>query len=291
MLLGDFPVSELPDETTARPRPTGLTGDALRMNPDNVPVTGYIERCPSCKGRGRFISYSGRDCGPCFKCKGKGNQTFRTAPEVRSAARERAATVKANAATAFQDTYAVELTYLAARADRWDFARAMLEAGHKYNGWTENQLAAIRRAMARDAARAEANALRSSERAASAPVADVAKVLTALETAKGNGLKFPKLRLSGYVFSLASATSANAGAVYVKSGETYLGKIANGRFHASRDCGDRASDVIKVAADPAASAVAYGKLTGACSCCGRELTDPESVARGIGPICADRFGF
>ena len=26
--------------------------------------------CPSCKGRGRFISYAGRDVGPCFKCGG-----------------------------------------------------------------------------------------------------------------------------------------------------------------------------------------------------------------------------
>jgi hypothetical protein len=28
-----------------------------------------------------------------------------------------------------------------------------------------------------------------------------------------------------------------------------------------------------------------------CACCGKELSDPESVARGIGPICADNYGF
>ena len=27
-------------------------------------------KCPACKGRGRFISYAGRDVGPCFECKG-----------------------------------------------------------------------------------------------------------------------------------------------------------------------------------------------------------------------------
>jgi hypothetical protein len=37
--------------------------------------------------------------------------------------------------------------------------------------------------------------------------------------------------------------------------------------------------------------VAYGRATGSCSCCGRELTDPVSIEAGIGPICAGRFGF
>lgn len=31
--------------------------------------------------------------------------------------------------------------------------------------------------------------------------------------------------------------------------------------------------------------------TGRCSCCGRELTDPTRVAMGIGPICAEKWGF
>lgn len=28
--------------------------------------------------------------------------------------------------------------------------------------------------------------------------------------------------------------------------------------------------------------------SGTCSRCGRELTDPESIARGLGPVCAER---
>jgi len=46
-----------------------------------------------------------------------------------------------------------------------------------------------------------------------------------------------------------------------------------------------------VAKDPSAAARAYGLRTGQCSICGRELTNAESRARGIGPICAERFGF
>lgn len=37
--------------------------------------------------------------------------------------------------------------------------------------------------------------------------------------------------------------------------------------------------------------VNHGKLTGYCSCCGRKLTNPISVERGIGPICAEGYGF
>lgn len=37
------------------------------------------------------------------------------------------------------------------------------------------------------------------------------------------------------------------------------------------------------------TARAYGTLTGICAICGARLTDPVSVERGIGPVCAARF--
>lgn len=42
--------------------------------------------------------------------------------------------------------------------------------------------------------------------------------------------------------------------------------------------------------DPLAAIKAHGVATGRCGCCGRELTDPDSIALGIGPICADKLG-
>ncbi|MFB7906609.1 DUF6011 domain-containing protein [Kitasatospora sp. NPDC056076] len=36
--------------------------------------------------------------------------------------------------------------------------------------------------------------------------------------------------------------------------------------------------------------VAFGKLCGVCGACGRVLTDPVSIKRGIGPICAENLG-
>lgn len=35
---------------------------------------------------------------------------------------------------------------------------------------------------------------------------------------------------------------------------------------------------------------AYGKMSGKCGICGHKLTTPESIALGIGPICAGRLG-
>ena len=36
-------------------------------------------------------------------------------------------------------------------------------------------------------------------------------------------------------------------------------------------------------------AEAFGQRTGICAMCGAVLTNPESVERGIGPICAGKF--
>jgi Family of unknown function (DUF6011) len=36
-------------------------------------------------------------------------------------------------------------------------------------------------------------------------------------------------------------------------------------------------------------AKAYGKVTGTCCVCSRRLTDEESIAEGIGPVCAKKF--
>lgn len=54
------------------------------------------------------------------------------------------------------------------------------------------------------------------------------------------------------------------------------------RLLAIRDLFSKAADLMVAATD-------YGKRTGRCGICGRELTDPASIAAGIGPICAGRL--
>ena len=46
--------------------------------------------------------------------------------------------------------------------------------------------------------------------------------------------------------------------------------------------------VEKIAADPQAASIRYGLEIGACGRCGRTLTDEESRAAGIGPVCAQK---
>ena len=122
---------------------------------------------------------------------------------------------------------------------------------------------------------------------------DVTAINEAFDVALSNGLKRPKVRLPGFIISLAPASGANAGSLYVKdSDNVYLGKITDGKFFESSDCdNEQTKAMVEVLEDPLNAAKAYGQKTGRCSCCGRELTNHDSIEAGIGPICAENFGW
>ena len=265
-------------------------------------ATTYTENCPSCRGSGQFRSYSGRVVGDCFKCKGKGTQTFKTSSEQRAksqasatATRDRKAATAAEQANAWLDANPVEAEWLRepVKGD-FTFHADMLAALVKYGELTERQEAAVRNAAAKSAARKLQWAADRAERDAGAAVLSLDKIRTGFDSAV-RFLKRPKLRIADIQFSLAPATGRNAGCIYVvrANDDTYLGKITqDDKFITSRDCTAADSETVaRVAADPAAAATAHGHEFGNCSCCGRELTNPESVARGIGPICAERWGW
>ncbi len=94
--------------------------------------------------------------------------------------------------------------------------------------------------------------------------------------------------LGAFKFAAAPMTGKNPGAIYVTEGGVYLGKIING---ALVTYSDRKQAILDTVQNPLASAVAYGRVTGNCSCCGRELSDPASIEAGIGPVCASKYGF
>ena len=102
-----------------------------------------------------------------------------------------------------------------------------------------------------------------------------------------------KLRLGDFKFSLAPATGKNPGAIYIKRhDDTYLGKVMGGKlFTVALVDSVLEREIAGVINDPASSAIAYGKRWGKCSVCARDLTDEASIAKGIGPVCATRFGF
>ncbi len=172
----------------------------------------------------------------------------------------------------------------------FDFAVSLRDQVARGRQLSERQLSAALSCVAKRKAAIAAN----EEREQNASSVDV----SAMETMLANGkrtLLNPKVRLLGahdqtFVFSLAPAYGKNAGSIYVKNGDEYLGKISGGKFLAVGGCSyEDEADVVKACQSPEASAVAYGQRFGICSCCGRTLTNPESIELGIGPICRENF--
>lgn len=100
-------------------------------------------------------------------------------------------------------------------------------------------------------------------------------------------LRFPGAQVS------AVLTGQNTGSLYVKADGAYMGKIdQQGSFHRAYgiDAEEALAALRNAQADPTGAAIRYGRETGSCSCCGRELTRAESIQLGIGPICLERLG-
>lgn len=134
--------------------------------------------------------------------------------------------------------------------------------------------------------------LRGAAPAATGPAVNDEALRAAFDSAKASGLRYPRVTLGDIVVKPAGAASRNPGALYVTEGETYLGKIIAGRFQRAGACSAGQADrVAELVSDPKAALEAYGKETGVCAICNITLTNPESIARGIGPICAERWGF
>lgn len=242
--------------------------------------------CPSCKGSGRFVSYSGRTVGNCFKCKGSGKVGKRVLGAAKAKITREENDRKRRAE--FADAHVAEIEYVNKRAERSTFFASLQSKMNEYGNLTENQLAAVRRSMAEDAAKREQWA---KEREENAPVVDISAIEALFAVAVDNDIKRPIFRAEGLEISKAPAHGANAGALYVKSSEdVYLGKIANGKFYATRGNEGIAEQLMEVAKDPTAAAIKYGRRTGRCGCCGRGLVDPVSIRSGIGPICAEKWG-
>lgn len=260
----------------------------------------HVENCMKCRGSGSFIGRNGRALGQCFACKGTGKHTFKTSSEQRAKGRKASAARKLSVADAsieaFKAAHPAEYAWLES-SPNFPFAVSMIEGIRKFGSLTENQLAACTRSVEK----LEASKKAKIERDAAAPAADTAgvdRLKLAFDTAianaaaKGRGLKMPRITIGGIVISPAKATSANAGALYVKSAGEYLGKIKDGRLFAARECTpDQEAKILAFVKDPKAAAIAYGIETGVCCVCNAELTNKKSIEAGIGPICATKFGW
>ena len=161
-----------------------------------------------------------------------------------------------------------------------DFRMSLRKSLAQYGSLTEKQVAAVERIVKRPARTADATV-------------DFSPLFASFAHAKASGLKRPIIRAGGIKVYPAPEHGKNAGALYVKDrwGE-YLGKVtAEGDFFRARGVtDDDVRHVVDLAADPLGTAIKYGRETGSCACCGRDLTDEQSVKDGIGPVCKKRFG-
>lgn len=251
--------------------------------------------CESCGGTGIYQHPRlHQEKTHCFACKGRGFFYKSTADRYKERAKraQKKVDTLTAAKTAFNAEYPEVIEGLRSLMSWNNFAASLVEQYEARGTLSDRQVEAarnqIRKAAERDAQRAAAKA----EREANAPVVDLANVRALFETAKSNGLKKPGLWFGDLKISEAPAHGANAGALYVKQHGEYAGKIVGDKFKAAWGVKEDAilPDLLAIAANPADVLRVKGKETGRCCCCGRELSDPESVAAGIGPICASKWG-
>lgn len=83
-----------------------------------------------------------------------------------------------------------------------------------------------------------------------------------------------------------------AGWIFVKDAAEYGANQRYGSQKPGKLYAGRVRDELRaILADPREAAAAYGHLTGTCGMCGRPLEEESSVARGIGPKCAQKAGW
>jgi hypothetical protein len=247
----------------------------------------YTEPCLKCRGSGKFRTFTGYTHGACFACGGTGKRVFKTSPEARAKATagahqrkvnaelERAAEAQAKA-NAWKAEHEAANAWLRANANRSEFAASLNAALHQYGTLTPNQLAAVERAIERDAAHAAAKA--------AAPVLRLDRLHAVMQ----RHAKF-------YAGKLTLARKNGDQLVWIKhaDAERVIGKLDNGVLTLWNRPGvdmEYVGDMLaEFEHDPLAAAKRFGKLAGRCCSCGRDLTNDGSIEEGIGPICATKF--
>jgi hypothetical protein len=246
--------------------------------------------------------------GPCFKCKGAGKLEFvndaATRATNRAKTQARAVRKSQDAWTNFAAEFQSEAEWIVATAPRFEFAAQMRVAVEKYGALTDAQLAAVRRCMARDAQRSEERAAQKAAADARSEAVDATPIERAFAIARERanrpgalGVWTRPLPLRAneidVTFQPGSIGSQWEGMLFVKASDgKKLGSIANGKFRPRFECSPaEQAAVVAAASRPGDAARAYGKAWSVCCVCGQTLTNDDSIARGIGPVCAEKYGF
>lgn len=265
------------------------TDNELEMHTNDVDRS-VKHTCTKCNGTGHYrgvrIHQQRSDC---FACKGKGY--FMTSPEARAKAKAKRVekkvqkeAEKAAKADAYKAEHSELFEFMKANCNWNGFFFNMLEAVHQYGRLTDGQIAAAYRSMEKIQAK-------QAEKAKSNIKVDLTKLNEVFSNASENGLKKPKLRIAELVISMAPSHGRNAGFLYVKAQGDYAGKISpEGVFYKTSSAPEGIKEELtEFCKNPMEAAIKYGRQTGQCACCGRELTNKASIELGIGPICAEKW--
>lgn len=281
-------------------REDGLAVDDLNVKTNSVTPKAARPTfpCESCAGTGKYRGVRVHQTEEkCFACKGKGYffTSYKDRQAKRVQSRVSKATKLASAKAEFEALNGALLAKVRADLLPWNgFAASLIEHYDAKGSLSDRQIESLQAQCDKnDARQAERNAAKAAEtKKLAETVVDTSPIRDLFATAKGNGLKKPGLWFGDLKISEAPDHGRNAGALYVKRGGEYAGKIIGATFHPA--WGVKPTEILptllEIAGNPAEVLRVKGKETGKCCCCGRELTDPASIAAGIGPICATNWG-
>lgn len=282
--------------------------------------------CEKCNGRGKVtFGYVNIRQGECFACNGTGTRktSFEHRQKLKATRianeKKRAADKSAKFEAWLKDTTDEErsaMLWLRGEVEcggfygKSDFSRDMIKRIDNRDILSFKMLAAIVSMRTKaDAFQAKRDQERANDRVENAVSDQFARLFAALTKAKGEYKTKPIFRNHGIRVKFASEHGVNAGFLDV-TGDVkhddghygfydYLGKISpSGEFkpdYKAKEAGlitEQVMDSINaLAEDPENAALTYGRETGRCGLCGRELTKHQSIGDGIGPICKDKWGF
>lgn len=245
-------------------------------------------KCPKCVN-GTFHGYHGGALGKCFRCNGTGKVMVRPTPspeelakraaaKARKAARERVATEAAVRGWAL--LHPAVMDWLDANALSSSFAKSLIAGLSKYGSLTPSQIAAVERIVAQQEAR---------QAPAAATPAPVDAIDLTPVPAGFYAVPDGETRLKVQI-KKPGASSRWQGHIFVSDGAGYgAGRNYGKQAPGGKYRGQIEPQLRAIAADPRAAMAAYGRLTGSCGVCGRLLEDKESIERGIGPVCFNKF--
>ncbi len=274
-----------------------LDGGPRPELPKAKPAETVKHLCEHCGGDGKWRPRGGVARGKCHACKGKGY--FLTSAEHRRKTRGQVIANKAkklaDSQAVFDEQFPGLVKSLIGMVEWNDFAKSLVEQFGKRGALSAPQIAAAERMIAKTFA---TRALRVAKSTTEATKVDLGTIRAMFEKAFEGGRKPPQYRAEGLTISRAPDHGRNAGCLYVKfNNDVYVGKITAENIFYEVNAGFEsagtptvAKRLQTIAADPRDAAVRHGREFKHCSCCGRELTHPDSIEAGIGPICAANFG-